>query len=188
MTPGVERKTKQMNKWLAGGAALGFTAAGSLVLATPGGAQETPPQELQATIEPTTVPQGGTVTLSSIDNCADAEGTPGSLTVDIFFADEEDPFQSDPFDLVTGADPNAPDQIESAEGEWAIDYEGVPGEPTGIYTYIVTCFDDAGELVGEYNELAAETVAAPEPTTPPTQTPPAPAPASPIPREPDPAG
>jgi hypothetical protein len=163
-----------MNKWLGGGFAFGFAAIGTLVLAGPGSAQAEP---LQATIEPTTVEQGGTVTLTSIDPCVDGEGVPGNLTVDIFFGDEEEPFQSDEFDLTPEEDP---------EGQWALEYTGDPNEEPGIYTYIVTCFGDDQSPIGEYVPLSAETVAAPEPTTPPGPTPtPTPPPAPPVTRVPN---
>jgi hypothetical protein len=174
----------QMNKWLGGGVALGLGAAGTLILAGPGSAQAEP---LGATIEPATVEQGGTVTLTSVDACVDGGGVPGNLVVDIFFENEEEPFQSDPVDLAAeDPDPEDPSVIESPDGQWALEYTGEAGEPIGTYTYVVTCFADDQTAIGEYAPLVSEVVEATTPTTtPPGPTPPAPAPAPPVSRTPD---
>lgn len=187
--PSAERKTRcGMNRWMSGGVALGIAAAGTLVFAGTGSAQEA---DLEAGIGPTEIAPDEGTEIFSVDPCLFGEDeTPGRLTFLVTHPDGSTDDLDGPEDLV--ADPDFPED----DGHWAftislVDEAGapVPFDP-GAYSIQVTCTEDQVDpeteppVVGEYNLLSFTVVEGSEPTTP-APGPTTPTPAPPVVRTPD---
>jgi len=139
-----------MKKLLAGGLALGFVGVGAALIATPGGAQEEEPgfdfiEQLDATLTPTDVSGGETVTVTSDEGCPTTDevvepftqlvwglGAPGWLDLETFEGEVVDegevPLNEDGSWTVTLTAPTAPGDYEffavCATDDVSIDDEG----------------------------------------------------------------
>lgn len=141
-----------MKKLLAGGLALGFVGIGTALFAAPGGAQEDLGfdfiETLDASLTPTTVSGGGTVTVTSVDPCPGADevvdpftkviwgvGSPGWLNTDTF--------EGEVFDEGEAA--------LNADGSWTVTFTA--STAPGNYDFFAVCATD-GVAVDEDGDAA----------------------------------